>query len=160
MLQAFPERFLIFKMKKFIKTIPLFFLTLFIACSSEAKKKEEDSKRIAHKSEERIRETNTQSVKDFDACDCNKRSQKIIDDAIAFRLKFKSMDELKEDQASKKQVKTFARNYMALVKKCFEINNARLLVDSECNNLKLLQAKKDSLNTLGIQIEQGESIRL
>ena len=49
---------------------------------------------------------------------------------------------------------------MALVKKCFEVNNARLLVDSECNNLKLLQSKKDSLNKLGIQIEQGENIRL
>ena len=47
-----------------------------------------------------------------------------------------------------------------LIEKCFEINNARLLVDSECNNLRLLQAKKDSLRNLGIQIEQGESVRL
>ena len=47
-----------------------------------------------------------------------------------------------------------------LIEKCFEINNARLLVDSECNNLILLQAQKDSLRNLGIQIEQGESVRL
>ena len=46
------------------------------------------------------------------------------------------------------------------MQKCFETNAAMLTVDSDCNNLRLLQAKKDSLRKLGIQLEQGEAIRL
>ena len=126
----------------------------------EGNKEKENSNTITSKKEQRIHDLSNENNKDYDACDCNKRSQKILDEAITFRLKFDSMDELKKDQISKKQVKKYAKDYMALVKKCFEVNNARLLVDSECNNLKLLQSKKDSLNKLGIQIEQGENIRL
>ena len=98
--------------------------------------------------------------KNYDPCDCNKRAQKIIDETIAFRLKFESITELKKDKESNKKVKGFAKDYLALMQKCFETNHARLTVDSECNNLKLLQAKKDSLRNLGIQLEQGEAIRL
>ena len=147
-------------MKDFIKTAPILFLVLFISCSSEGNKEKENSNTITSKKEQRIHDLSNENNKDYDACDCNKRSQKILDEAITFRLKFDSMDELKKDQISKKQIKKYAKDYMALVKKCFEVNNARLLVDSECNNLKLLQSKKDSLNKLGIQIEQGENIRL
>tara|TARA_B100001540_G_C15464705_1_gene487266 strand:+ start:70 stop:282 length:213 start_codon:yes stop_codon:yes gene_type:complete len=70
------------------------------------------------------------------------------------------MEDLKKNQESKSTIRKFAREYVNLTRKCFEINNARLLVDSECNNLRLLQEKKDSLRNLGIQIEQGESVRL
>ena len=70
------------------------------------------------------------------------------------------MAELKKTQESKNQIKSFAKNYLTLMQKCFETNHARLTEDSECNNLTLLQAKKDSLRKLGIQLEQGEAIRL
>ena len=98
--------------------------------------------------------------KDYDACDCNRRSREILDKTIEFRLQFDNLDDLKKDQISKTKIKKFAKEYVKLTEKCFEINNARLLVDSECNNLRLLQSKKDSLRILGVQIEQGESIRL
>ena len=104
--------------------------------------------------------TNNQGGKDYDECDCNKRSKKILDKTLAFRLQFNSIDDLKRDQESKRTIRKFAKEFVKLTEKCFEINNARLLVDSECNNLRLLQAKKDSLRNLGIQIEQGESVRL
>ena len=97
---------------------------------------------------------------DYDACDCNRRSQMILDKTIALRLKFDSINSLKNNQNSKLEVKNFAKEYVELVKKCFEINNARLLVDSECNNLRVLQAKKDSLLKLGIQIDLGGAIKL
>ena len=84
----------------------------------------------------------------------------MLDETITYRLQFDSIGEIKKDQESKKQIRGFAKEYMELVKKCFEVNQARLLAESECNNLKLLQSKKDSLRRLGIQIEQGESIRL
>ena len=104
--------------------------------------------------------SNNQSGKDYDECDCNKRSKKILDKTLAFRLQFNSIEDLKRDQESKRTIRKFAKEFVKLTEKCFEINNARLLVDSECNNLRLLQAKKDSLRNLGIQIEQGESVRL
>ena len=104
--------------------------------------------------------SNNQDGKDYDECDCNKRSKKILDKTLAFRLQFNSIEDLKRDQKSKRTIRNFAKEYVKLTEKCFEINNARLLVDSECNNLRLLQAKKDSLRNLGIQIEQGESVRL
>tara|TARA_Y100000768_G_scaffold382556_1_gene363124 strand:+ start:137 stop:586 length:450 start_codon:yes stop_codon:yes gene_type:complete len=103
---------------------------------------------------------NSKEGKDYDACDCNRRSRKILDKTLAFRLQFNNIEDLKKNQESKSKIRQFAKEYVNLTKKCFEINNARLLVDSECNNLKLLQAKKDSLRNLGIQIEQGESVRL
>ena len=90
---------------------------------------------------------------EYDPCDCNERSQKIIDDAITVRLKFDSVKELKADEQSKDQLKDLATKYIQLVRKCFEVNNARLMIESECNNLKLLETKKDSLINLGIQIE-------
>ena len=102
----------------------------------------------------------SQEGKDYDACDCNRRSREILDKTIEFRLQFDNLDDLKKDQISKTKIKKFAKEYVKLTEKCFEINNARLLVDSECNNLRLLQSKKDSLRILGVQIEQGESIRL
>ena len=82
---------------------------------------------------------------DFDPCDCNKRSLKILDKPIAFRLEFDNINELKSDQSSKAQRRNFATEYMELSKKCFEINHAKLLVDSECNNLKKLEMKKENV---------------
>ena len=90
----------------------------------------------------------------------NKRAQKIIDETITYRLKFESISDLKKSKESKDQIKSFAKDYIRLMQKCFETNAAMLTVDSECNNLRLLQAKKDSLRKLGIQLEQGEAIRL
>ena len=84
----------------------------------------------------------------------------ILDKTIELRLKFDSINSLKDNQNSKLEIKSFAKEYVGLVKKCFEINNARLLVDSECNNLRVLQAKKDSLLKLGIQIDLGGAIKL
>ena len=148
-------------MKKICKTVSVLLLCVFISCSSNGEKdKKNSNKTYPVNTAQKIRDLRNPSGEDYDACDCNKRSQKIIDETITFRLKFDSMDELKKDQESKKQVRKFAKEYMELVKKCFEINNARLMLDSECNDLKLLEAKKDSLFKLGIQIDQGETIRL
>jgi len=147
-------------MRKFYNTLPVFLILLFISCSNDGNKEKKNSKESSIRTTQRNLDLRDPQGADYDACDCNKRSQKIIDKTIAFRLKFDSMDELKQDQESKKQVRKFAKEYIELVKKCFEINNARLMLESECNNLKLLEAKKDSLYRLGIQIDQGETIRL
>ena len=136
------------------------FFFLFIACSNDGNKNKKNSNKNPIGTNQRNLNLKSSERQDYDACDCNERSQKIIDKAIKFRLKFDSMAALKKDQEAKKQVRAHAKEYIELVKKCFEINNSRLMLDSECNNLKLLEVKKDSLYRLGIQIDQGETIRL
>jgi|TARA_B100001741_G_scaffold135441_1_gene111587 hypothetical protein len=134
-------------------------LTLNIGCSTNEKESNKGLK-TSLPSVDKKPSVNSQKGKDYDACDCNRRSRKILDKTLSFRLQFNSMEDLKKNQESKSTIRKFAREYVNLTRKCFEINNARLLVDSECNNLRLLQEKKDSLRNLGIQIEQGESVRL
>jgi len=43
---------------------------------------------------------------------------------------------------------------------CFRKHGSRMWMDSECNNLKIIKEKKDMLYNLGIQIDQGEKLRL
>ncbi|MEL1222808.1 MAG: hypothetical protein VW522_01050 [Candidatus Neomarinimicrobiota bacterium] len=145
-----------------MKYVSLIFLIIFnFGCSS---KDRGDEKKVTQYSTTPLankkHSLGSQEGKDYDACDCNRRSREILDKTIEFRLQFDNLDDLKKDQISKTKIKKFAKEYVKLTEKCFEINNARLLVDSECNNLRLLQSKKDSLRILGVQIEQGESIRL
>ena len=145
-----------------MKYVSLIFLIMFnFGCSS---KDRGDEKKVTQYSTTPLankkHSLESQEGKDYDACDCNRRSREILDKTLAFRLQFNSIEDLKGDQESKRTIRKFAKEFVKLTEKCFEINNARLLVDSECNNLRLLQAKKDSLRNLGIQIEQGESVRL
>ena len=144
----------------YIKRILLLSLIIVCAGCSNSDKESKKNLKISLPAVATKLSSNNQGGKDYDECDCNKRSKKILDKTLAFRLQFNSIEDLKRDQESKRTIRKFAKEFVKLTEKCFEINNARLLVDSECNNLRLLQAKKDSLRNLGIQIEQGESVRL
>tara|TARA_B100000945_G_C20267304_1_gene542231 strand:- start:278 stop:766 length:489 start_codon:yes stop_codon:yes gene_type:complete len=99
-------------------------------------------------------------IKGFDPCDCNKKSQSIMDKTILIRKKFESISELKSDVKAKQEIRKFATEYNQLVAKCFEANAARLFEPSECNDLKALEDKKELLYSLGIQIDLGANIKL
>ena len=96
----------------------------------------------------------------FDECDCHKEAIRILDIAIKKRTAFKSMDELKKNKESKKEIKDLAKTWQSLTQNCFQKNFARMFETSDCNDLKSLEKKKRKLYDLGIQIDQGESIRL
>jgi len=96
----------------------------------------------------------------FDECDCHKEAMKILGTTIEIRTSFKSLDELKKNKESKKEIKDLAKTWQLLTKNCFQKNFARMFEPSDCNDLKLLEEKKRELYDLGIQIDQGESIRL
>ena len=96
----------------------------------------------------------------FDECDCHKEAIRILDIAIKKRTAFKSMDELKKNKESKKEIKDLAKTWQLLTMNCFQKNFARMFEPSDCNDLKSLEKKKRKLYDLGIQIDQGESIRL
>ena len=100
------------------------------------------------------------SAKAYDACDCNKRSQSIMDETILIREKFSTISNLKEDSNAKKEIKRLAKAYNLLVGKCFEENAAKLFIESECNDLKALEEKKVLLYSMGIQIDLGANIKL
>ena len=138
-------------MKNIIPALTISILIIFSGCSKKQDKKAISTTDISQL--KKLKNLESKKSTKYDPCDCNKRSQKIIDDAITTRLKFDSVKELKADKQSKTKVHELATSYIELAKKCFEVNNARLMIESECNNLKLLETKKDSLIKLGIQIE-------
>ena len=107
-----------------------------------------------------LRSMQTKRNKDLDPCSCNKKSQSIMDKTISVRKKFASIPELKLDTKSKQEIKKLATDYNKLVAKCFEANAAKLFEESECNDLKALEKKKELLYSLGIQIDLGANIRL
>jgi len=96
----------------------------------------------------------------LDVCDCNKEAMEIIDLAREIRNAFKSIEELKKQEKTKKEIQKLAGNYTRLLSSCFERHAAKMFIPSECNNLKLMDKKKSELIDLGIQLEQGERIKL
>ena len=96
----------------------------------------------------------------FDECECYKEAMEILDIVIEIRNTFESIDELRKHNESKKEIKTFAKSWQLLMQACFEKNFARMFEPSDCNDLKSLEKKKRKLHDLGVQIDQGENIRL
>jgi len=96
----------------------------------------------------------------FDECECHKEAMEILDIVIEIRNTFESLNELKKNYESKKEVKSLAKNWQLLTEACFQKNFARMFEPSDCNDLKSLEKKKNQLIELGIQIDQGENIKL
>ena len=96
----------------------------------------------------------------FDECECYKEAMEILDIVIEIRNTFESIDELRKHNESKKEIKILAKSWQLLMKTCFENNFARMFEPSDCNDLKSLEKKKRKLHDLGVQIDQGENIRL
>ena len=96
----------------------------------------------------------------FDECECHKEAMEILDIVIEIRNTFESIDELRKHNESKKEIKILAKSWQLLMKTCFENNFARMFEPSDCNDLKSLEKKKRKLHDLGVQIDQGENIRL
>ena len=101
-------------MKRLSKILAVPILLIIFACSNDKKKNDEET--LTSRSESNSvnqRNLNIQSSekKDYDPCDCNKRAQKIIDETIAYRLKFESIPDLKKSKESKNQIKSFAKDF-------------------------------------------------
>ena len=98
--------------------------------------------------------------KNLDVCTCNKKAQEIIDRVISIRSNFDSISDLKLDKGIVKEVRSEAEKYQNLIAKCFKANAVNMFEESDCNDLKTLEEKKNLLFSMGIQIEQGANIRL
>jgi len=135
----------------FLLSLTFFSITATISCS---KKSEPKTKPL-------IKKQKTLNIySKYDVCDCNKEALEIIDITSEIRNTFNSIDELKSQAKVKNEVKRLAKNYVVLLETCFNNHNSKMFVPSACNNLNLLNNKKLKLIDLGIQLEQGENIRL
>tara|TARA_B100001250_G_scaffold16255_1_gene14094 strand:+ start:39 stop:467 length:429 start_codon:yes stop_codon:yes gene_type:complete len=135
----------------FLLSLTFFSITATISCS---KKSEPKTKPL-------IKKQKTLNIySKYDVCDCNKEALEIIDITSEIRNTFNSIDELKSQAKVKNEVKRLAKNYVLLLETCFNNHNSKMFVPSDCNNLNLLNNKKLNLIDLGIQLEQGENIRL
>ena len=135
----------------FLLSLTFFSITATISCS---KKSEPKTKPL-------IKKQKTLNIySKYDVCDCNKEALEIIDITSEIRNTFDSIDELKSQTKVKNEIKRLAKNYVLLLETCFNNHNSKMFVPSDCNNLNLLNNKKLKLIDLGIQLEQGENIRL
>ena len=140
-------------MPKVIKTISLLYITLFVVgCGKEDNK-------IIKKSIQPVQKP-LDIYSKLDVCGCHKEAMEIIDLAREIRNAFKSIEELKKQEKTKKEIQRLAGNYTKLLSSCFKRHAAKMFIPSECNNLKLMDKKKSELIDLGIQLEQGEKIKL
>ena len=97
---------------------------------------------------------------ELEICDCNKQANIILDNSILIRNNFKSMSELKQDDKSISYIKLFSKRWTTLLNSCFRKHGANMWMPSDCNDLEIIEEKKLFLYNLGIQIDQGENIKL
>ena len=104
--------------------------------------------------------TPIEKLSKLDVCGCNQNANIILDASYDIRKKFIDMDALKKDVESVDRIRSWAKNWTNLMDACFRKHGSRMWMDSECNNLVEIKDKKDRLYKLGIQIDQGEKVRL
>ena len=102
----------------------------------------------------------SEKYKDLDICGCNEEGNKILDNTIKISNRFKDFIELKKNNESSNQVKNNAKAWMKLLNSCFSKHGGNMWSDIECNDLDLIEEKKEFLYNFGIQIDLGGSIKL
>ena len=96
----------------------------------------------------------------LDICGCNKQANIILDESLVIRKKFADKKTFKKNKNSVTQIRSYAKNWTKLKQACFRKHGSKMWMDSECNNLKIIEEKKDMLFNMGIQIDQGEKVKL
>ena len=104
--------------------------------------------------------TSIEKLSKLDVCGCNLEANVILDASYELRKRFNDMDALKKDVESVDRIRSWAKNWTNLMDACFRKHGSRMWMDSECNNLVEIKDKKERLFKLGIQIDQGEKVRL
>ena len=112
-------------------------ILLFEGCGDGAKKKQVEIPKIAKKP--------LDIYSKLDVCGCNKEAIEIIDLTTDIRNSFKTIKELKSELKSVEQIRRHA---------------SKIFIPSECNNLNEMERKRAELSSLGIQLEQGERLKL
>jgi len=138
--------------KNFISSEILIALTLIILINIGCSKTDD--------SKESVAKVPVENFSKLDVCGCNKQANIILDESTTLRKKFVDMKTFKKDVKSVKQIRSWAKNWTSLMKACFTKNGSNMWIPSDCNNMKIIEKKKEILYNLGILIDQGEKVRL
>tara|TARA_B100002019_G_scaffold120573_1_gene103522 strand:- start:124 stop:561 length:438 start_codon:yes stop_codon:yes gene_type:complete len=96
----------------------------------------------------------------YDVCECNKEAKLILEQSILIRNNHINFKSFKNDKKSVLLIRSWAKRWSNLMQSCFRKNGASMWASSECNNQVMIQKKKEILYNLGIQIDQGEKVKL
>ena len=102
----------------------------------------------------------TKNFSKLDVCGCNEQGNQILDKSIAIMSPLKNITNLRNSVTEKKEIRTLLNRWSALMSSCFKKHGANMWVFSDCNDLKIITEKKDSLYNLGIQIDRGDLLKL
>ena len=139
-----------------LKTSIFFFtLLIFSASISCTKKVKEEPSQV-----KKIVKIPLDIYSKLDVCGCNKEAIEIVDFARDIRNEFQSIEQLKKQEGSVKQIRELASSYVTLLESCFRRHASKNFIPSECNKLKELDKKRSELSDLGIPLVQGERIKL
>lgn len=139
-------------MKTFNFIFLLALIIPFVGCGGGVKKKQAEVPQVAKKP--------LDIYSKLDVCGCNKEAIEIIDLTTDIRNTFKTVQELKSKPKSVEQIRNLASSYTKLLESCFNRHASKIFIPSECNNLNEMERKRTELSNLGIQLEQGERLKL
>ena len=139
-------------LKTFIFFFSLFVLSVSISCTKKVKEEPSQVNKTV--------KMPLDIYSKLDVCGGNKEAIEIVDFARDIRNEFQSIEQLKKQEGSVKQIRELASSYVTLLESCFRRHASKNFIPSECNKLKELDKKRSELSDLGIPLVQGERIKL
>ena len=129
-----------------------FIIILVCSCAEKDKKKINQPKPVSIVSIENFSK--------LDICGCNKQAIIILDKSTTIRKEYVDIKAFKTNSEAVKQIRHQGKRWTNLMNACFRQYGSDMWVPSDCNDVHLIDEKKKNLQELGIQIDQGEKIRL
>tara|TARA_B100000003_G_C10847960_1_gene337778 strand:+ start:375 stop:812 length:438 start_codon:yes stop_codon:yes gene_type:complete len=134
------------------KIFYIFTFAVFVGCASE--NKDNSNENFMDPTKLKLDFSN------YDVCDCNKEAKLILEQSILVRNRYINFKSFKNDKESVSIIRSWAKRWSNLMQACFRKNGASMWASSDCNNQVMIQKKKEILFNLGIQIDQGEKVKL
>ena len=125
---------------------------LFIGCGKSEKKTPSE---LPKKQEKQI-----DIYSKLDVCGCNKEAIEIIELAREIRDEFKTIKELKMKKNLLNRLEDLRQVTQNYLNPVLEGMHQKYFIPSECNNLNELDRKRSELFDLGIQLVQGERLKI
>ena len=110
-----------------------------------------------------VKNINNVSVKNYsklDVCGCNEQGNFILDASITIMKPLKNIKTLKKNNIERVKMKTLLDKWSELMTACFKKHGPNMWTPSDCNDLKLIVEKKDTLYNFGVQIDRGDLLKL
>ena len=84
-------------------------------------------------------------------CDCYGAAITVLDEAIVLRRKFATAEDYLADKSSVAEMKVLMTQWNSVREACLKMFGSRVYSDKACDRDKDLQARRDTLQALGIR---------